>query len=135
MQPVINTINASASDIQVTYRLDGINTLSNAARADLGRLRSLTVNYKFFSVMDTFDSQTVSAQTVSRVGSQIVATFPVPSSEEFQPFLVYEMNMFLSVRGEAGPMSDTRTFFRSIDGESVFTFSNSMSMCTQKPGD
>ena len=135
LQPVISTIDASASDIQVTYRFNGTDTLSNAARADHDRLRSLTVNYKFRSMMGTFDLQTVSAQTVSRVGSQIVATFPVPSSEELQPFLVYIMNMFLSVRGEAGPMSDTTTFSRSIDGESLFMFSNSMSTCTQKPGD
>ena len=133
LQPVISSTDASASDIQVTYRFNGADTLSNAARADHDRLRSLTVNYKFRSVMGTFDSQTVSAQTVSRVGSQIVATFPVPSSEELQPFLVYQMNMFLSVRGEAGPMSDTRTFSRSIDGESLFMFSNSMSTCTQIP--
>ena len=128
LQPVIITIDASASDIQVTYRFNGADTLSNAARADLGRLRSLTVNYKFRSLMGTFDSQTVSAQTVLRVGSQIIATFPV--SEEIQPFLVYEMNMFLSVQGEAGPMSDTKMFSRSLDGESLF-MSNSTSTCVQ----
>ena len=92
--------------------------ISNAARADHDRLRSLTLTYNLRSVMDTFSPETVSAQAVSRVGSQIVATFPVSATEELQPFLVYEMEMSLAVRGEVGPLSNPMIFIRGLEGAS-----------------
>ena len=70
--------------------------------------------------MDTFSSETVSAQAVSRAGSQIVATFPVSATEELQPYFVYEMEMSLAVRGEMGPLSNVVTFIRGLEGASLF---------------
>lgn len=113
-----SSIEASASEIKVTYSLRGANTVSNAARADHNRLRSLTLTYNLRSVMDTFSPETVSAQAVSRIGSQIVATFPVSATEELQPYFVYEMEMSLAVRGEMGPLSNTVTFIRGLEGAS-----------------
>lgn len=120
LEPQFSTssIEASASEINVTYSLRSANAISNAARADHDRLRSLTLTYNLRSVMDTFSPETVSAQAVSRVGSQIVATFPVSATEELQPFLVYEMEMSLAVRGEMGPLSNTVTFIRGLEGAS-----------------
>ena len=69
--------------------------------------------------MDTYSPETVSAQAVSRVGSQIVATFPVSATEELQPYFVYEMEMSLAVRGEMGPLSNTVTFIRGLEGASL----------------
>lgn len=129
LQPQISNIEASASEITVTYSL-GNNVVSNAAAADHDRLRSLTLNYNLKSVLGTLSPVPVSAQTVTRVGSQIAAIFPVPANEELQPFLIYEMQMSLAVRGLGGPSSDTRTFIRGLQGGNMF-ISHSMSM---KPG-
>ena len=117
LQPQVSTVEASASEITVTYSLTGANTLSSAAMADHDRLRSLTINYNPRSPAGSFTPITVSAQTVSRAGSEIAATFPVPdSSEDIQPFLIYELQLSLAVQGQTGPLSDTRTFIRSLQG-------------------